>query len=84
MRDFGLRTVIFTDVSRDGMGRGLNLPATRSLAQASGLEVIASGGVHTLEDVAAAREAGLAGVIIGRALYEGTVELRAALESPSP
>jgi phosphoribosylformimino-5-aminoimidazole carboxamide ribotide isomerase len=73
MRSLGLRTVIFTDVSRDGMGRGLNIEATRALAEASGLDVIASGGVHTLADVTAAQRAGLAGVIIGRALYDGTI-----------
>jgi phosphoribosylformimino-5-aminoimidazole carboxamide ribotide isomerase len=81
MRSLGLRTVIFTDVSRDGLGTGLNIPATRHLAEVSGLEIIASGGVHTLEDVLAAQEAGLAGVIIGRALYEGTIDLKEALES---
>jgi phosphoribosylformimino-5-aminoimidazole carboxamide ribotide isomerase len=77
----GVRTVIFTDVSRDGLGSGLNIEATRQLAETSGLNVIASGGVHTLADVIAARRANLAGVIIGRALYEGTIDLRAALES---
>ena len=79
MRILGLRTVIFTDVSRDGMGRGLNISATRALADVSGLDVIASGGVHTLDDVKAARDANLSGVIIGRALYEGTIDLKAAL-----
>jgi len=81
MRTLGLRTVIFTDVSRDGLGSGLNIPSTRELADASGLDVIASGGVHTLEDVIAAREANLAGVIIGRALYEGTIDLKEALKN---
>lgn len=81
MRSQGLQTLIFTDVSRDGLGTGLNIPATRHLAEASGLEVIASGGVHTLEDVIAAQKASLAGVIIGRALYEGTIDLKEALES---
>jgi phosphoribosylformimino-5-aminoimidazole carboxamide ribotide isomerase len=81
MQGLGLRTDIFTDVSRDGLGSGLNIVATRALSDASGLDIIASGGVHTLEDVIAARDANLAGVIIGRALYEGTVELREALES---
>lgn len=80
MRGFGLRTVIFTDVSRDGMGRGLNIESTRELADVSGLDVIASGGVHTLEDVRAARSANLAGVIIGRAIYEGTIDLKEALK----
>jgi phosphoribosylformimino-5-aminoimidazole carboxamide ribotide isomerase len=80
MRILGLRTIIFTDVSRDGMGHGLNIPATRELADVSGLNVIASGGVHTLDDVVAAKEAGLAGAIIGRALYEGTIDLEQALK----
>jgi phosphoribosylformimino-5-aminoimidazole carboxamide ribotide isomerase len=81
MRILGLRTVIFTDVSRDGLGSGLNIPSTRELAEISSLDVIASGGVHTLEDVIAAREANLAGVIIGRALYEGTIDLKEALQT---
>jgi phosphoribosylformimino-5-aminoimidazole carboxamide ribotide isomerase len=81
MRTLGVRTVIFTDISRDGLGSGLNISSTRRLADASGLDLIASGGVHTIEDVIAARKAKLAGVIIGRALYEGTVDLKAALES---
>src|SRR5688572_3485667 len=76
MQTTGLRTIIFTDVSRDGLGSGLNIPVTKELAEVSGLDVIASGGVHTLDDVLTAREANLAGVIIGRALYEGTVDLK--------
>jgi phosphoribosylformimino-5-aminoimidazole carboxamide ribotide isomerase len=79
MRILGLRTVIFTDISRDGLGSGLNIAATRELAEVGGLDVIASGGVHTLEDVIAARDANLSGVIIGRALYEGTIGLKDAL-----
>ena len=75
MRTLGLRTVIFTDIRRDGLGSGLNIPSTRELAERSGLDVIASGGVHTIDDVLAAKAAGLAGTIIGRALYEGTINL---------
>ena len=80
MRTVGLGTVIFTDVSRDGLGSGLNIPSTRELAERSGLDVIASGGVHTIDDVIAAKDAGLAGCIIGRALYDGTIDLREALK----
>ena len=80
MRTVGLGTVIFTDVSRDGLGSGLNIPSTRELAERSGLDVIASGGVHTIEDVIAAKDAGLAGCIIGLALYDGTVDLGKALQ----
>jgi phosphoribosylformimino-5-aminoimidazole carboxamide ribotide isomerase len=81
MRSLGLRTIIFTDIRRDGLGSGLNISSTRELADVSGLDVIASGGVNTLEDVIAARNANLCGVIIGRALYEGTIDLKQALES---
>lgn len=80
MQDLGVRTVIFTDVRRDGMGRGLNISSTRLLADVSGLDVIASGGVHTLDDILAAKDAKLAGVIIGRALYDKTLALKEALE----
>jgi phosphoribosylformimino-5-aminoimidazole carboxamide ribotide isomerase len=75
----GLPTIIFTDVSRDGLGSGLNIPATCELSEKSGLDVIASGGVHAIDDVKAAKDAGLAGCIIGRALYDGTVDLVEAL-----
>jgi phosphoribosylformimino-5-aminoimidazole carboxamide ribotide isomerase len=74
LRSAGLRWLVFTDISRDGLQTGLNLDATVQLAQESGLAVIASGGVSRLEDVLQAREAGLAGAIVGRALYEGAVD----------
>ncbi len=75
----GVRWAIFTDVARDGMGSGLNLKATTQLALKTGLHVIASGGVASLEDVRQTYKAGLSGVIIGRALYEGQVALEDAL-----
>ena len=81
MRILGLRTIIFTDVSRDGMGKGLNITATRALADASGMDVIASGGVYTVEDVKVAHDANLSGVIVGRALYEGTIDLQETLKA---
>lgn len=84
MRTLGVRTLVFTDISRDGLGSGLNISSTRALADVSRVDVIASGGVHTLDDVNAARAANLAGMIIGRALYEATIDLKMALESTSP
>jgi phosphoribosylformimino-5-aminoimidazole carboxamide ribotide isomerase len=78
--DRGVRWVVFTDVSRDGMGSGLNVAATAHLARTADLQVIASGGVSSLEDVKRAYQAGLSGVIIGRALYEGQVNLQDALQ----
>jgi phosphoribosylformimino-5-aminoimidazole carboxamide ribotide isomerase len=75
----GVVWCVFTDISRDGIGAGVNLPATVALAQATGLRVIASGGVAGPGDVRAVRAAGLPGVVIGRALYEGQVDLGALL-----
>ena len=76
----GIQTIIFTDIARDGVGGGINLEASITLAQESGLEVIASGGVCGLEDIRQARQAGMGGVIVGRALYEGTFALEDGLE----
>ncbi len=75
----GIRWCVFTDIERDGVSTGINIPATVKLAQETGLQVIASGGVASLGDVEAAALAGLPGVIIGRALYEGAFTLRSAL-----
>jgi len=74
----GVRTVIYTDVARDGMLSGPDLAGARRL-QSAGLGVVASGGVAGAADLRAAREAGLAGAIVGRALYEGRLTLAEAL-----
>lgn len=71
----GIRTAVFTNIARDGVGQGVDVTAARELADATGLNVIASGGVASQEDIDAVRAAGLAGVIVGRALYEGQVLL---------
>jgi phosphoribosylformimino-5-aminoimidazole carboxamide ribotide isomerase len=77
--EMGLRTCIFTDISRDGGGAGLNIPATRQFSLDTGLEVIASGGVASIEDVKQSQAAGLSGVIIGKALYDQKISLSDAL-----
>ena len=76
----GILTLIYTDISRDGMLAGPDVAGAVAL-QHTGARVIASGGVASLEDVRQLAEAGLAGAIIGRALYEGQVELKPALEA---
>jgi phosphoribosylformimino-5-aminoimidazole carboxamide ribotide isomerase len=76
----GLRTAIFTNISRDGMGSGADIKASKSLAEETRLDIIASGGVNSLEDIRQARQADLAGIIVGRALYEGKIDLRKALK----
>jgi phosphoribosylformimino-5-aminoimidazole carboxamide ribotide isomerase len=76
----GIRWCVFTDIERDGVSTGINLPATLQLARETGLQVIASGGVASLRDVENVVKAGLPGVIIGRALYEGIFTLKQALD----
>jgi phosphoribosylformimino-5-aminoimidazole carboxamide ribotide isomerase len=79
--DSGAAAVIYTDIARDGMLGGVNVEATAALARAVALPVIASGGVAGAQDLVALRGAGagIAGVIIGRALYDGRIDPKAAL-----
>ncbi len=72
----GVQTFIVTDVARDGLGTGVNVELAARLRQAGARCIIASGGVRAPEDVQAARAAGLQGVVIGRALYEGAFTLQ--------
>jgi phosphoribosylformimino-5-aminoimidazole carboxamide ribotide isomerase len=81
--DYGCEAIIYTDIGRDGMMKGVNIEATVKLAQSMTIPVIASGGVHTIKDVEAlcmVQEEGIEGVICGRSIYEGTLELRSAQE----
>ena len=83
MRDMGVTRVLYTDVLRDGTLEGVNVEATARLARETGLEVIASGGVASLDDIRALlahEEDGIGGAIIGRALYSGEVNLVEALQ----
>jgi phosphoribosylformimino-5-aminoimidazole carboxamide ribotide isomerase len=75
----GIHWLVYTDIARDGLHIGINLESTRELASRSGLSVIASGGVSSPQDILAVRRAGLPGVIVGRALYEGKVKLEEVL-----
>ncbi|HSR99452.1 MAG TPA: HisA/HisF-related TIM barrel protein [Kofleriaceae bacterium] len=73
---WGAAAVLYTDVARDGLTRGPNVEATAALTRAADIQVIASGGVGSLDDVARLRDAGIPAVVVGRAIYEGrfTVE----------
>ncbi|WP_375173103.1 1-(5-phosphoribosyl)-5-[(5-phosphoribosylamino)methylideneamino]imidazole-4-carboxamide isomerase [Pseudooceanicola sp.] len=79
--DAGVAAIIYTDINRDGAMQGPNIPATAALAKAVSIPVIASGGVSSLADLTALRDCGapLNGAISGRALYDGALDLRAAL-----
>ncbi len=79
----GVARIIYTDISRDGTLQGVNVAATAALAKAAGIPVIASGGVKSLADITALKaadsEGGIEGVIVGKAIYTGAVDLAAAI-----
>jgi phosphoribosylformimino-5-aminoimidazole carboxamide ribotide isomerase len=78
--DAGIAAIIYTDIARDGAMQGPNVAATAALARAVSVPVIASGGVSSLDDLIALRDAGgIAGAISGRALYDGALDLTEAL-----
>ena len=82
MATYGVETIIYTDISRDGMLSGVNVEATAALARACGVPIIASGGVASIEDirrVKAVEADGVQGCIIGKAIYTGAVDLKEAL-----
>lgn len=77
----GVTSIVYTDISRDGMMQGVNVPATVELAEACGIPVIASGGVTDMADIRALKlvaTRGVLGAITGRAIYEGTLDLALA------
>ena len=80
--DCGVAAVIFTDIGRDGALTGVNLSATASLARATSLPIIASGGVASIDDIHAIAkdDSGIDGVITGRAIYDGRLDLKEALQ----
>jgi phosphoribosylformimino-5-aminoimidazole carboxamide ribotide isomerase len=78
----GVKTIIYTDISRDGTLSGVNVEATVEMARRSGLEVVASGGVKSIEDIHALKayeKEGIAGAILGKSLYMHTLDLKEAL-----
>jgi phosphoribosylformimino-5-aminoimidazole carboxamide ribotide isomerase len=84
LQDLGARLIIYTDIARDGVLEGPNVEATREMLESTGLSVIASGGVSSMDDLRQLAEIGhsrLDGVIIGKALYEGRIQIEEALSS---
>jgi len=82
MEGFGVEAIIYTDIARDGMMQGPNITATRALAESINIPVIASGGLSTLDDIRRLIEieaSGVTGVITGKAIYSGAIDLREAV-----
>ncbi|MDR0856465.1 MAG: 1-(5-phosphoribosyl)-5-((5-phosphoribosylamino)methylideneamino)imidazole-4-carboxamide isomerase, partial [Clostridiales bacterium] len=86
VKEAGIKTLIYTDISRDGALSGVNVAATAALQRETGLQVIASGGVASLDDLRALARAGVHGAILGKALFEGkftVAEAKKAVEACS-
>ncbi len=80
LRDDGVKTVIYTDISKDGALSGTNLEAYKRLSQIKGLDIVASGGITYEDEIKALCDMGIYGAILGKALYEGRLDLGRALE----
>ena len=76
----GVKTIIYTDISKDGMLSGVNAEIFAELAKKSGAEIIASGGVKSLDDIRALKAAKISGVIVGKAIYTGSLDLKVAID----
>jgi len=79
VRGSGLAAIIYTDINRDGMLTGVNIQATAEVISATDVPIIASGGVGSVEDIRRCRQIGCGGVIVGRAWYEGKIDLAQAI-----
>ncbi|MBQ8145549.1 MAG: 1-(5-phosphoribosyl)-5-[Clostridia bacterium] len=80
MESIGVKTIICTDISKDGAMKGTNLELYKSLNEKYSLDIIASGGVSTIDDISALRQMNMYGAIIGKAYYTGAIDLREAIE----
>jgi len=80
MQDLGVKTLICTDISKDGAMQGTNRALYRTLSETYSLQIVASGGVSSIDDVKALRAMDLYGAIIGKAYYIGAIDLKEAIE----
>ena len=80
LEKMGIQTVIYTDIAKDGMMQGPNLEETKKLVEETNLQIVASGGVSSLEDLKALEKIGVHGAIIGKAIYTGAIQLEEAVK----
>ncbi len=80
MKDIGVKTIIYTDISKDGMMEGPNVTETKKLDDIGGIDVILSGGISNMSDVKMAIDANLSGAITGKAIYTGAIDLGEVLK----
>ncbi len=79
MKKLGVKTIVYTDISKDGMLQGPNISHTKEMVEVTGLDIIASGGVSSLKDLEMLEEIKVYGAIVGKALYENKIELKKAV-----
>lgn len=81
LRDSGVATVIYTDISKDGMLSGTNLEIYEELSKIKGLDIVASGGITFIDEIKTLSDMGIYGAIVGKAVYEGKLDLKEVLEA---
>ena len=80
MKEYGVKTIIYTDIAKDGMMSGINLEATKELIEKTGMHIIASGGISNMADLENVQKINAHGVIIGKALYQQTLDLKQVIK----
>lgn len=79
MKSYGVRTIVYTDIAKDGMLSGPNVAMTKELTDKTGLNIVASGGMSSMQDLTNLDEAGIKGAIIGKAIYENKIDIKEAV-----
>ena len=80
LKEIGVKTIIFTDISRDGTLNGINVESTKLMVE-TGLDIIASGGAKSLDDIKNAKEINCKGIILGKSIYNGDINLLDAIKA---
>lgn len=80
LKKIGIKTIIFTDIAKDGTLEGINVAQTKKMVDETGLEIIASGGAKILDDIKNAKEIGCGGIILGKSIYSGAINLEEAIK----
>ncbi len=80
LKEIGVKTIIFTDIAKDGTLEGINLSQTKALIDATNLDIIASGGAKTVTDIDNAKKIGAYGIILGKSIYSGSIDLADAIK----
>lgn len=81
LKEIGVKTIIFTDIAKDGTLEGINVAQTKKMVIESGLDIVASGGAKSENDIKNAKEIGCEGIILGKSIYSGAIDLKKAIDT---